>query len=135
MHVGVLQIELLFPDALSLKDKRRVMKSLRDRLHRRHLCAVGEVGALGQLRRGVLGVSVVAGEAARCSSVLEAVMRLVSGVSEARVGEVSRRVMRIDAVGETEMDAYGRPIVDGGTGELDREMLERGLDAGVEVER
>lgn len=128
--MGVLQIELLFPDALSLKDKRRVMKSLRDRLHRRHLCAVGEVGGLGQLRRGVLGVSVVTAEAARCSAVLEAAMRLVSGVSDARVGEVSRRVMRIDAVEETGLDEHGRPIVDGGTGELDREMLERGLEAG-----
>ena len=32
MTVGVLQLELSIPDAMSLKDKRRVVKSLKDRI-------------------------------------------------------------------------------------------------------
>jgi len=129
MHGGVLQIELLLPEALSLKGKRRVMKSLKDTLHRRHLCGVGEVGGLDQLRRGVLGASVVAGEAARCAGVLDAIQREVERVTEARVGEVARKVTRVDLIGETELDEFGRPVVDGGTGALDAEMLARGGEA------
>ena len=44
MVVGILQFELLVPGATSLKDKRRVVKSVKDRLHREHLVSVAEVG-------------------------------------------------------------------------------------------
>jgi len=32
MTIGVLQLELSVPDAMSLKDKRRVIKSIKDRI-------------------------------------------------------------------------------------------------------
>lgn len=106
-----------------------MMKSLKDTLHRRHLCAVAEVGALDHLRRGILGGSVVAKEAARCAAVLDAIMREVETVSDARVGEVARTVTPIEQLAETPLDVNGQPILDNGTGSLNQEMLERAREA------
>ena len=59
MIVGVLQLELSITDAMSLKDKRRVVKSIKDRIAHRHNVSIAEVGALDQHRVAILGVAMV----------------------------------------------------------------------------
>lgn len=59
MIVGVLQLELLIPQADSLKDKRRVIKSLKDRITHGHNVSIAEVGALDEHRRSILGMAMV----------------------------------------------------------------------------
>jgi uncharacterized protein YlxP (DUF503 family) len=62
MIVGVLQLELSVPDAFSLKDKRRVIKSLKDRIAHGHNVSIAEVGALDEHRRSVLGLAMVSND-------------------------------------------------------------------------
>jgi len=62
MHVGVLQIEVAIPDAFSLKDKRRVIKSLKDRIAHGHNVSIAEVGALDEHRRCMLGMAMVSND-------------------------------------------------------------------------
>jgi uncharacterized protein YlxP (DUF503 family) len=62
MTVGVLQLELSIGDAMSLKDKRRVVKSLKDRIAHGHNVSIAEVGALDEHRRSIIGISMVANE-------------------------------------------------------------------------
>jgi uncharacterized protein YlxP (DUF503 family) len=62
MTVGVLQVEIAIEDAMSLKDKRRVVKSLKDRIAHRHNVSVAEVGALDEHRRSILGVAMVSND-------------------------------------------------------------------------
>lgn len=62
MTVGVLQLELAVPDAMSLKDKRRAIRSLKDRLSNGRNVSVAEVGALDEHRRCVLGVAMVSND-------------------------------------------------------------------------
>ena len=64
MTVGVLQLELSIPDAMSLKDKRRVVKSLKDRIAHGHNVSIAEVGALDEHRRSILGIAMVGNDAA-----------------------------------------------------------------------
>ena len=64
MVVGVLQFELLIHGASCLKDKRRVVHSLRDRLHREHLVAFAETGALEKHNLALCAVSAVGSDAA-----------------------------------------------------------------------
>jgi uncharacterized protein YlxP (DUF503 family) len=59
MVVGVLQVEIRIPDAFSLKDKRRVVKSIKDRIAHAHNVSIAEVGALDEHRRSILGVAMV----------------------------------------------------------------------------
>jgi hypothetical protein len=59
MTVGVLQIEISVTDAMSLKDKRRVVKSIKDRIAQSHNVSIAEVGALDEHRRCILGMAMV----------------------------------------------------------------------------
>ncbi len=59
MVVGILQVELWIGDARSLKDKRRVVQSLKDRLHREHQVAVAEVGRNDVHQVAMLGIAAV----------------------------------------------------------------------------
>jgi uncharacterized protein YlxP (DUF503 family) len=62
MTVGVLQLELSIGDAMSLKDKRRIILSLKDRIAHAHNVSIAEVGALDEHRRSILGIAMVAND-------------------------------------------------------------------------
>jgi len=62
MTVGVLQRELNVGDAMSLKDKRRVVLSLKDRIAHAHNVSIAEVGALDEHRRAIIGIAMVAND-------------------------------------------------------------------------
>ena len=62
MHIGVLQVEISIPDAMSLKDKRQVVKSLKDRIAHGHNVSIAEVGALDEHRRCILGLAMVSND-------------------------------------------------------------------------
>jgi uncharacterized protein YlxP (DUF503 family) len=62
MTVGVLQLELNIGDAMSLKDKRRIVLSLKDRIAHAHNVSIAEVGALDEHRRAILGIAMVAND-------------------------------------------------------------------------
>jgi uncharacterized protein len=56
MPVGLLTLELHLPEARSLKDKRQVLRSLKDRLRKRFNVAVAELDFQDTLRSSVVGV-------------------------------------------------------------------------------
>ncbi len=62
MVVGVLQLELSIPEAMSLKDKRRVIKGLKDRLSARHNVSVAEVDDLDEHRQSIMAVAMVSND-------------------------------------------------------------------------
>jgi uncharacterized protein YlxP (DUF503 family) len=62
MTIGVLQLEIGIGDAMSLKDKRRVVKSLKDRIAHGHNVSVAEVGALDEHRRAIVAIAMVSND-------------------------------------------------------------------------
>ena len=62
MIVGVVSIELFFPESRSLKDKRQILQSLRARIQARFNVSIAEVGYADKWQRAVLGVSMVNAE-------------------------------------------------------------------------
>jgi uncharacterized protein len=56
MPVGLLTLELHIPDARSLKDKRQVLRSLKDRLRGQFNVAVAELDHEDTWQRSVVGV-------------------------------------------------------------------------------
>jgi uncharacterized protein YlxP (DUF503 family) len=87
MVVGVLQLELYIGDAMSLKDKRRVIKSLKDRIAHRHNVSVAEVGALDQLRRSILAIAMVSNDSGYVEGALSKLVDFVRTVSKAELVE------------------------------------------------
>ena len=80
MTIGVLQIEVEVTDAMSLKDKRRVVLSLKDRIRHGHNVSVAEVGGLDEHRRAVLGVAMVANDLRYVQGALDKIVEFVNGV-------------------------------------------------------
>ena len=64
MVVGLMHVELHVPSARSLKDKRSVVKSLRDQLRGRFNVAVAELNANEKWQRATVGIAALGGERA-----------------------------------------------------------------------
>ena len=62
MHVLLIKLSLQIPDAHSLKDKRRQIKSLKDRLSSRFNASVAEIDELDNWQQAVVGVCLISNE-------------------------------------------------------------------------
>ena len=79
MFVGIVRIELHLPASRSLKDKRSVVRSLKERIRQRVQAAVAEVDHQDLWQRAALGVAVVSGDRQQVDEMLQSVRRLVEG--------------------------------------------------------
>jgi uncharacterized protein YlxP (DUF503 family) len=70
MIVGVLRVSLLLRGSHSLKDKRRVVRSLKDRIRNRLNAAIAEVDSQDLHQRADLGIVTVSGDRVRAEAVL-----------------------------------------------------------------
>ena len=71
MIIGVLLLDLHVPSAHSLKDRRAVIKSLKDRLRNRFNIAIAEVDATEKWQRSTLGVSTLGDHRDQVDAVLD----------------------------------------------------------------
>lgn len=74
MVVGILRLDLAIGDAMSLKDKRRVLRSLKDRLAHRHNVSIAETDWQDEHRRAELGLAMVANDARFVQSCLDKIV-------------------------------------------------------------
>ncbi len=75
MVIGVLQVELNIPGSENLKDKRRVVLSLKTKLHNEHMVSVSETGTLDSIRTATLGIVLAATDVSFAQSVLGNILR------------------------------------------------------------
>jgi uncharacterized protein YlxP (DUF503 family) len=78
---------LYIGDSMSLKDKRRVVKSLKDRIAHGHNVSVAEVGALDHHRRSILAVAMVSNDSGYVEGALSKLVDFVRTVSKAELVE------------------------------------------------
>ncbi len=83
MIVGVAVADLHIPEARSLKEKRRVVKSLLDRVAHRYGVSSAEVKHQNLHQRAQLGFALVNSDRRHAVAVLENIHRMVDGRSEA----------------------------------------------------
>jgi uncharacterized protein len=88
--VGVMTWELHLDACRSLKDKRHVLKSLKDRLHHRFNVSAAETAHHDLWQRAELTVCVVSNERAHAERVLQEADRLVEAAAGARIVDTSR---------------------------------------------
>src|SRR5205814_10275040 len=74
MIVGTLRVRLMLREARSLKDKRQVVQSIKDRLKNTFNVSVAEVDALDHRQLVVLGLAMVSNETAHVRTALEQVV-------------------------------------------------------------
>lgn len=85
MYVGLGILDLELPHVHDLKAKRRVVRSLIDRLHARHRISAAETGLQDRLQRAEIGVALVAANEATAQQLLDEVLRLADNEGEAVV--------------------------------------------------
>lgn len=85
MVVGVIGWDLEIPGCQSLKEKRRVVKSLKDRLHDRFNVSVAETAHQDSWQRAELTAAVVSTDRRHADSVLEHADTLVQSDPRARI--------------------------------------------------
>jgi hypothetical protein len=93
VFVGVLEIDLLLGDVQSLKEKRSIVRPIVAEIRRKFEVAAAEAGHLELHRRSLIGVSVVAAEAAHCVEVMDACERLVAARPEIEVLSTRQRLI------------------------------------------
>ena len=85
MTVGSCKIELRIPDSQSLKAKRRVVKSLKDRVQARFNVGVAEVDHLDDWQRATLAVAAVSKDARVVDETLSKVVNWIEANGDALV--------------------------------------------------
>jgi uncharacterized protein YlxP (DUF503 family) len=99
MFVAVARIVLSIPGARSLKDRRQVVRSFRDRARARLSVSIAEVGDLERYQVATLGAAVVGRDSAHCSELLSEVTRMARGLREALVADVATEIIPFGAGG------------------------------------
>ena len=83
MVVGVSSFELHLPSSRSLKDKRRVVKSLVDRIHQRYRVSVAETDFHDLHQRAEISMAAVTNGEGEMEHLMEEIRSLVESETEA----------------------------------------------------
>jgi uncharacterized protein YlxP (DUF503 family) len=97
MFVGVMRFSLEIVGARSLKDKRSVVRSLKERAQARLKVSIAEVGLLDHPQRATFGVACVSNDAAVCDQQLADVAHMAGTLPDAVLTD---RATEIVAFGE-----------------------------------
>ncbi len=81
-HVALVSIEFLIHQAASLKDKRRVVSSVKDRLRARFNAGVAEIGYLDEWQRCAIGVVMLGNERMPVEREVNAVQNFIQEVRD-----------------------------------------------------
>jgi len=87
--VSMIQIIIEIPDCTSLKDKRQVVKSLKERIRRKFQVSVAEVDLQDSLSFGQLGAALVSNSSAHGEEVMNKLLKFVEDELPGRVHDVS----------------------------------------------
>lgn len=122
MFVGVAKFVLEIPDARSLKEKRRVVKSFKDRLAVRLPVSVAEVGDADRHTLATIGVVTVSSDRRRCHETMGAATRMAESIGDAALAAVTTEILPFGSDGRSVGAAWPRGTLSGGP-ELEEDQL------------
>ena len=93
MVVGVETVELFISASQSLKDKRQVLHSLKDRLHGTYNVSVAEVDGQDLWQKAVIGLACVANESRHVMQVLEQALNMIKSIPAVEVVRTRRELL------------------------------------------
>jgi uncharacterized protein len=92
MIVGSVRVRLLVREAKSLKDKRRVVRSIKDRLRNAFNVSVAEIDSQDHRQLAVLGIAMVGIESREVTSTLDQIVDALRGHSVAELLDYEREL-------------------------------------------
>lgn len=107
MYVGVATFELHIPHAVSLKDKRSVVRSLRDRLRAKLEISVAEVALNDLHQRARLALAMVSGDGAVIERAFASAMELVESEADGELIGWEQELIPFDDAAPLPMPRFG----------------------------
>ena len=93
MVVGVCTVELWIPESQSLKDKRQVLHSVKDRLRGKFNLSIAEVDGQDLWQKAVLGMACVANDGSHVEQVLEQALNVIKSMPTIELVRVHRELL------------------------------------------
>ena len=93
MLVGVCTVELWIPESQSLKDKRQVLHSVKDRLRGKFNLSIAEVDGQDLWQKAVLGMACVANDGSHVEQVVEQALNVIKSMPTIEVVRVHRELL------------------------------------------
>jgi uncharacterized protein len=112
MFVGVLRIVIQIPGARSLKDRRSVVRSFKDRVRARLRVSIAEVGDVERWQVATFGVSAVSRERASCEETMSHALSVARSLPDAVVADVRTEVLSFGRGGDGLRDGI-ESVLDG----------------------
>ena len=94
MVVGILRLKLRIRNSRSLKDKRRVLRKIKDKVHHHFKVSIAEVEDQDLWQSAVLGISVVGSDSAFVESLLSKILNMVEGLFVAEILDQQKELVR-----------------------------------------
>src|SRR4029079_18327138 len=85
MVVGVCRVTLMVPESHSLKEKRMVLRRIKDRVANKFNCAIAEVGDQDEWQSAELGFAVVSNELGFTQSMVQKILQFIEDLAVAKV--------------------------------------------------
>lgn len=93
MAVGVCTVKLYIPGNCSLKGKRQVLKSIRDRVKNRFNVALAEIDDNDLWQRATIGMAAVSNDSSHVTSLLTNAVNFIQGLTIAEVIDYSVQIV------------------------------------------
>lgn len=93
MFVGVLKVELYLSEPQSLKDKRRIIKSLIAKLRNKFNTAVAETGKLDSWNYSELGLVCVSNEAGHADGMMNTAVNFIENLGTVEITDIKTEVI------------------------------------------
>src|SRR5215831_7713058 len=85
MVVGVCRVTLMVPESHSLKEKRMVLRRIKDRVANKFNCAIAEVGDQDDWQNAQLGFAVVSNEHGFTQSMVQKILGFIEELAVAKI--------------------------------------------------
>lgn len=91
LFISLLSVELIIPWAQSLKDKRRAVRGLKERLRGRFNASVAEVGYLDKWQRSVIAVCILGNDRRQLESDMSQVRQLCEETQDIQITDMHQQ--------------------------------------------
>ena len=99
MFVGVARVVIQIPGARSLKDRRSVVRSFKDRVRARLKISVAEVGDAEAWQLATFGLAVVSSDRGQCEEVIQSARSIAAALPDALLTDVRTEVISFGPAG------------------------------------
>ena len=86
-HIGVLSVSIYIPAAQSLKDKRMVLRSLRDRVKAKYNASVAELNGQDKWQTAIFGFAVIGNDNRQVDRCLQEILSFIETFRDIEISD------------------------------------------------